>query len=162
MLWEIRASSPTCTRGFPSAPAELFPSVSNCLATHQLTSAGPTSSCDVGSVHNAYIQVAAEEGVIGLLALVVVAVGIRRRVRKVRAQTTDPAIRAALRWACLVLVVVLIWWNDNPLFGGQAETLLAALALGTLAVPWSALGWALGKASAKSGREACAPFEGCP
>ena len=147
---------------FPSAPAELFPSVSNCLATHQLTSAGPTSSCDVGSVHNAYIQVAAEEGVIGLLALVVVAVGIRRRVRKVRAQTTDPAIRAALRWACLVLVVVLIWWNDNPLFGGQAETLLAALALGTLAVPWSALGRALGKASAKCGREACAPFEGCP
>ena len=38
-----------------------------------------------------------------------------------------------------MLIVVLIWWNDNPLYGGQPETLLAALALGTLAVPWSSM-----------------------
>ena len=100
---------------------------------------GPTSSCDVGSVHNAYIQVAAEEGLIGLLTLVVVALVIRRRVRSLRAHTRDPAILATLRWATLVLIVVLIWWNDNPLYGAQPETLLAALALGTLAVPWSSL-----------------------
>ncbi len=126
-------------RLFPTSNSSLFPDVQSCAAQHLLTSAGASSSCDVGSVHNAYIQVAAEEGLIGLVALVVVALGIRRRVRRLRAQTTDPAILATLRWATLVLVLVLVWWNDNPLFGGQPETLLAALALGTLAVPWPSL-----------------------
>ena len=93
----------------------------------------------MGSVHNAYIEVAAEEGLIGLVALVVVALVVRRRVRRLRARTRDPAILATLRWATLVLIVVLIWWNDNPLYGAQPETVLAALALGTLAVPWSSL-----------------------
>jgi O-antigen ligase len=130
-------------RAFPNAPADLFPAVSECLIEHQstgLTGTGPTSSCQVGSVHNAYIQVAAEEGLIGLLTLIAIALVIRRRVRSLRAHTRDPAILATLRWATLVLIVVLIWWNDNPLYGGQPETLLAALALGTLAVPWSSLG----------------------
>jgi hypothetical protein len=126
-------------RLFPTSNADLFPNIQSCLAQHLLTVAGPDSSCDVGSVHNAYIQVAAEEGVIGLGVLVVVAVAIRRRIRRLRAQTADPVIYATLRWATLVLVVVLIWWNDNPLFGGQAETLVAGLALGTLAVPWASL-----------------------
>ncbi len=109
-------------REFPNSPADLFPDVSECLIEHQLTGAGATNSCQVGSVHNAYIQVAAEEGLIGLLTLVVVALVIRRRVRSLRAHTRDPAILATLRWATLVLIVVLIWWNDNPLYGGQPET----------------------------------------
>jgi O-antigen ligase len=127
-------------RWFPNARADLFPDLSNCLVEHQFTGAGPTSSCQVGSVHNAYIQVAAEEGLIGLLTLVVVALIVRRRVRRLRARTRDPEILATLRWATLLLIVVLIWWNDNPLYGGQPETLLAALALGILAVPWSSFG----------------------
>ncbi len=126
-------------REFPSAPADLFPDVSECLIEHQLTGTGPTDLCQVGSVHNAYIEVAAEEGLIGLVALVVVALVVRRRVRRLPARTRDPAILATLRWATLVLIVVLIWWNDNPLYGAQPETVLAALALGTLAVPWSSL-----------------------
>ena len=56
------------------------------------------------------------------------------------AHTRDPAILAILRWATLVLILVLIWWNDNPLYGAEPETLSFALALGTLAVPWSSLG----------------------
>ena len=127
-------------RWFPNARVDLFPDLSNCLIEHQFTGAGPTSSCQVGSVHNVYIQVAAEEGLIGLLTLVVVALIVRRRVRSLRACARDPAILATLRWATLLLIVVLIWWNDNPLYGGQPETLLAALALGILAVPWSSLG----------------------
>ncbi len=126
-------------RWFPTSPPDLFPDVQGCAAQHLLTSAGPSSSCDVGQVANAYIQVAAEEGLIGLVTLVVVALVIRRRIRRLRAQTTDPAICTTLRWATLVLVVVLIWWNDNPLYGAQPETLLAALSLGMLAVPWHSL-----------------------
>jgi O-antigen ligase len=126
-------------RWFPNSGADLFPDVSECLVEHQFTGSGPTSSCQVGSVHNAYIEVAAETGLIGLSTLVVVALIIRRRIRSLRARTRDPTILATLRWATLVLIVVLIWWNDNPLYGGQPETLLAALALGTLAVPWSSM-----------------------
>ena len=37
-------------------------------------------------MHNAYIEVAAEEGLIGLVALVVVALVVRRRVRRLRAR----------------------------------------------------------------------------
>ena len=125
---------------FPNSPADLFPDLSECLLENQLTSAGPTDLCQVGSVHNAYIQVAAEEGLIGLSTIVVVALVIRRRVRRLRARITDPAILATIRWATLVIIVVLIWWNDNPLYGAQPETLSFALALGTLAVPWSSLG----------------------
>ena len=126
-------------REFPNSPADLFPDETECLIEHQFTGAGATNSCQVGSVHNAYIQVAAEEGLIGLSTLVVVALVIRRRVRSLRARTRDPAILTTLRWATLLLIVVLIWWNDNPLYGGQPETVLAALALGTLAVPWSSM-----------------------
>jgi O-antigen ligase len=136
-------ADPTITsdlhREFPNAPADLFPNLSECLRENQLTSAGATNSCKVGQVQNAYIQVAAEEGLIGLLTLVVVALVIRRRVRSLRAHTRDPAILATLRWATLVLILVLIWWNDNPLYGAHPETLSFALALGTLAVPWSSL-----------------------
>jgi hypothetical protein len=126
-------------RWFPNTPPQLFHTELDCRLTGQLTSAGPTSGCFLGTVHNAYIEVGAEAGVIGLVTLLVAAVGIRRRIRKVRAQTTDPAIQAVLRWATLVMVVVLIWWNDNPLFGAHPETLLFALALGMLAVPWGSL-----------------------
>ena len=38
-----------------------------------------------------------------------------------------------------MLIVVLIWWNENPLYGAQPETVLAALSLGMHAVPWSSL-----------------------
>ena len=126
-------------RWFPNSPSDLFPSVSECVFEHQLTSGVPTGSCNVGSVHNAYIEVAAEGGLIGLLTLAAAALIIRRRVRSLRAHTRDPEILATIRWATLVLIVVLIWWNDNPLYGAQPETLSFALALGTLAVPWSSL-----------------------
>jgi hypothetical protein len=33
----------------------------------------------------------------------------------------------------LALVLILLWLNDNPLYGGQVETITLALLLGTLA-----------------------------
>ena len=99
---------------FPSAANEFFPDVTP------------------GTVHNAYISVLAETGLVGIAALVAVFVVVRRRLRDV-AVTLDGEDRAVFDTIRLLLVVVLVWWNDNPLFGAQPETVLAATFLGLLA-----------------------------
>jgi O-antigen ligase len=87
----------------------------------------------VQRLHNAYIQLLAEAGLFGLVAGVVVAVTVRRRIMDLlRRLRTEPAEHQMARWAMLSLVVILIWWNDNPLYGAQPETLLAATFLGIL------------------------------
>jgi O-antigen ligase len=129
----------TLRQWFRSSPPDFIPEPYQCLSLNQLTSAGPASSCDLGSVHDAYIQVAAEAGVVGLLTLLSAGVIIARKQRHLRRSAYDPRIRATLRWAVLVSALVLIWANDNPVFGAQPETVTLALALGTLAVPWSSL-----------------------
>ena len=85
-----------------------------------------------GTVHNAYVQVLAETGIIGAALLVNAFVSVRRRTRAL-ASRLDPSERAVFSTVRLALVAVLIWWNDNPLFGAQPETVLAALFIGLLA-----------------------------
>jgi O-antigen ligase len=123
-------------RWFATSPAAFIPDVSQCIGLNQATAAGPNSSCDIGTVHDAYIQVGAEAGMAGLLTLLGVGLIIAGKQRRLRKAVEDPHVRATLRWAVLLLVLVLLWWNDNPLFGAQPETVTVALALGTLAVPW--------------------------
>jgi len=86
------------------------------------------------SVHNTYVQVLADLGLIGfgLFAALVVAIGVGawRLLRGLDRE--DDLWREA--WAIsLGLLLLLVWFNDNPLFGGQVETTLAALLVGTLA-----------------------------
>jgi O-antigen ligase len=85
-----------------------------------------------GSVHNAYVQVLAETGLVGSCLLIATIVTMRRRVRSIvaRARGTD---RDLARTAAMSLLLLLIWWNNNPLFGAQPETVLAAVFLGLLA-----------------------------
>jgi O-antigen ligase len=86
------------------------------------------------SVHNAYVEVLAEAGLVGFLcfvALLIAAVsGIRSLLRSVAG---DPRVSACAWCATVLLVGVLVWWNDNALFGVQPETVLAATFLGMLA-----------------------------
>ncbi len=130
-------------RWFPRSPTSFFPYQSHCISQTVLSGTlksygGANSGCDLGSVHNAYIQVPAESGIVGLMTLLLVAYAMRKRIRIARiAAAEDLEIAATLRWAVLVLALVLVWWNDNPLYGAQPETVFAALALGTLAVPWT-------------------------
>jgi hypothetical protein len=110
-------------RWFPNNPASLFPS-----PTRQLT------------VHNAYIQTAAEDGIIGVLALVAAAFAIRKRLGALRHSLVTVEDRVTFQWAFAILVVVLIWWNDNPLYGAQPETLITATVLGVFASSWRTMG----------------------
>jgi O-antigen ligase len=86
------------------------------------------------SVHNAYIQVAADLGLIGLGLLILMfaslARDIRAAVKRVRKRTHEWAQLWVMAWG---LVLIAIWWNDNPIYGGQTETVLPALFVGAIA-----------------------------
>lgn len=98
---------------FPDLPEPYYPDVT------------PTS------VHNAYIQVAAETGVLGVAAFgLVISLGIRDVRRNIRFGSRDARQFQNLRALGLSLLALLIWWNTNPIFGGQTETQLGALWLG--------------------------------
>lgn len=85
------------------------------------------------SVHNAYIQVLAELGLLGgviVLVLLVTLISAVRRLFKERVPGDE--------WYPVLVTVtalgglVLLWWNENPLYGGQFETISFALAFGML------------------------------
>jgi O-antigen ligase len=121
-------------RRFPNAMSGIIPN------PHACASLNPGAQCsNPTSVHNAYVQIAAESGLIGIGAFVVMALVMGRRIHALGRRELELDHARLLRWAVLLLIVVMIWWNDNPLYGGHAETVLASLALGTLATPWSRL-----------------------
>lgn len=86
------------------------------------------------SVHNTYVQVAAELGLVGLalLGIVILSLGrdVRRLIKRVPRGTMAWTQLWYLAWA---LVLILVWLNDNPLFGGQTETVMLMALAGTLA-----------------------------
>lgn len=86
------------------------------------------------SVHNFYIQLLAELGLIGFLffgyALYATAVRIAQTLAFI--QGNSPYF-AWSRFASWGLVYLLIWWNANPLYGGQTESILAVGFLAMLA-----------------------------
>jgi O-antigen ligase len=121
-------------RRFPNAMSGIIPN------PHACTSPNPGAQCNSPtSVHNAYVQIAAESGLVGIAAFVVMVLAMGLRIRALGRRNLEPETARLIRWAVLLLIVLMIWWNDNPLYGGHAETVLAALALGTLATPWSQL-----------------------
>lgn len=83
------------------------------------------------SVHNAYIQILAESGILGMVILLAAFVLGRRGVRAVVARAGPEAPLA--RTVVSMLVLVLVWWNDNPIYGAQPETVFFAILLGLLA-----------------------------
>lgn len=85
-------------------------------------------------LHNAYVQVVAESGILGFGLLLLFAVaaigGVGATLRAARA---DPRVYVAARCALVLLMAILIWWNDNSLYGAQPESVLAASLLGVIA-----------------------------
>jgi O-antigen ligase len=87
-----------------------------------------------GSVHNTYVQILADLGLIGFGLLVALIVTVAMRVRELlrRLGREHPLWPPAWTMSFGVLLV-LIWINDNPLFGGQVDTVVPALFIGALA-----------------------------
>ena len=83
------------------------------------------------NVHNAYVQVLADAGILGVGGLLVAIAGVAPRVRRL-VRRADGRDYVVARFATMAVVVVMVWWNDNPLFGAQPESVLFAFFLGLL------------------------------
>jgi O-antigen ligase len=92
------------------------------------TSSNPTS------VHNTYVQVLAELGLVGfaLFGALVAVVGLRVR-DLLRSLGRDHELWRAAWVMSLVLLLALVWLNDTPLFGGEPATVIPSIFIGTLA-----------------------------
>jgi O-antigen ligase len=135
--WEIFAREPLTGVGWQrsSSPAVIGAGELAAALRDRFPGVNPSFFPDVSptSVHNAYVQILAELGLIGFalftLAISRSSIGIRRLLRRTSA---DNVLTPYVRFAALGLLLILIWWNDNPIFGGQVETVLAAVFLGIL------------------------------
>jgi O-antigen ligase len=100
---------------FPDTQSDYFPDVSP------------------ASVHNAYIQVAADLGLIGLGLFLLMLASLGRDIFNVLKRVPRAAPERAQLWfMAWGLVLVLIWKNDNPIYGGQADTAIPVLFVGAI------------------------------
>jgi O-antigen ligase len=136
--WQ-RSSSPTVI-GDPEIASELrsrFPAAKQ----------GFFPDVNPASVHNTYVGVLADLGLIGFAlfaaAIVSIGLGAQRVFERVRGSELRPFARSS----ALGLVVILLWLNDNPIFGGQVETIVLAILAGALA----AVGRQVGVAPPRTG-----------
>lgn len=89
------------------------------------------------SLHNMYIQILAELGLVGFGLFMYGVIGTGKVVIRILRELPEQS--PYKRWAtfcALGLVYLLIWWNTNPLYGGQTESILAFSFLSVLAVLW--------------------------
>jgi O-antigen ligase len=100
---------------FPDTRSDYFPDVSP------------------ASVHNAYIQVAADLGLIGVGLFLYMLASLGRGINNVLKRVPRAAPERAQLWfMAWGLVLVLIWKNDNPIYGGQPETVIPVLFVGAI------------------------------
>ena len=89
------------------------------------------------SLHNLYVQLLAELGIVGFSLFVYGVAHIGKTIAGILKQVPyqSPFKRLAL-FNATGLVYLLIWWNTNPLFGGQTESIFAVTFLSFLAALW--------------------------
>ena len=86
------------------------------------------------SVHNSYIQVLAELGIVGFALLLVMMGALFASTRRLLRSLPRSHPLWGPAWAlALSVLLAAVWLNDNPLYGGQIETVVTAVMLGALA-----------------------------
>jgi hypothetical protein len=135
---EIFARNPVLGVGWreSNSPRVIGNRAVNIRLRERFPSADPTFYPDVNptSVHNTYIQLLADLGLVGFLLFVAMIVAVTSRVRNLLRRLGPGHELWPQAWAMsLGLLLMLIWLNDNPLFGGQPETVIPALFVGALA-----------------------------
>ena len=102
----------------------------------QFPEARPTFFPDVtpASVHNTYIQILADLGLIGFALFAALLVTLAARiVALLRRLGRDHDLYPETFAMSLCLLAAVIWHNETPLFGGQVETVIPVLLVGMIA-----------------------------
>jgi O-antigen ligase len=85
-------------------------------------------------LHNMYIHILAELGIVGFGLFIYACFHVGKAViGLLRSLHYGSPYNAWAQFYALGLVVLLIWWNNNPLYGGQTESYLAFIFLAALA-----------------------------
>ena len=135
---QLFAEEPLTGIGWQRTKDEIgAPELNADLRDHYGTSVNPHFFPEVDrttTVHNAYVQILAESGLVGFVLFLVLLVGFAQGITRVlRDARANRDLFICARAALVLLFATMIWWNDNALFGSQPETVLAALFLGILA-----------------------------
>ena len=87
------------------------------------------------SLHNMYLQILAELGIVGFLSFIY---GITRIVKMsinlINKISAKPRLKAYAMSCAISLIYLLIWWNSRVLFGGHIESILAVSFLSIIAI----------------------------
>jgi O-antigen ligase len=125
-----QASSTEAVIGNPALNEELMRVFSQ-LPRHYFFVERPTS------LHNMYLQFLAELGIIGFLLFTYGVIRISKVVLKILGEIPPQyPFRQLVLFCAMGLIYLLIWWNTNPLYGGQTESMLAVGFLSLLAALW--------------------------
>jgi hypothetical protein len=85
-------------------------------------------------LHNMYIHILAELGIVGFGLFIYACIHIGKAViGLLRSLRYGSPYTTWAQFYALGLVVLLIWWNHSPLYGGQTESYLAFIFLASLA-----------------------------
>jgi O-antigen ligase len=135
---ELFRQEPVFGIGWQRAPEEIgSPEVNAALRARFGDAVNPLFIPEEGrttEIHNSYVQVLAEAGLVGFFLMVAVMITMGRGIRRIlQSLRWNRALYVSARCAVVGIVVVLVWWNDNTLYGAQPETVLCATFLGLLA-----------------------------
>ena len=118
-----------------SSPAEIGNQQLGSELREQFPATNPEFFPDVNatSVHNAYIQILAEVGILGCIVFFWMIWRIWLGLKEMRGQLWIDQIEIrTFVLSCSALILILVWWNDNAIYGGQTETFLGSFFLGSL------------------------------